>query len=211
MLRKALGGSLNPPPAKPVVVRKPPAKPAKPVVSPRQPQRDWASLLGFEGAAVQPLSPSPASDELKRRASTAPAHTALNACAQGGSLDAVSTVVRSYDADGFRDSVGAASLAVALAHGDAGQALLLRAATRRLGLIEQQPILDACASILAKTDPELHSKWDQLQNTAKVFLDGAFSSLHVKDASQLWAALATEKSWHLRLWRPAASAVESLY
>ena len=120
----------------------------KPVVSPRQPQRDWASLLGFEGAAVQPLSQSHASDELKRRASTAPAHTALNACAKGGSLDAVSTVVRNYDADGFRDSVGAASLAVALAHGDAGQALLLlRAATRRLGLVEQQPILDACAAL----------------------------------------------------------------
>ena len=79
----------QPAPAKPVVVRKPPAKPVKPVVSPRQPQRDWASLLGFEGAAVQPLSPSTASDELKRRASTAPAHTALNACAKGGSLDAV--------------------------------------------------------------------------------------------------------------------------
>ena len=66
MLRKALGGSLNPPPQKPVVVvRKPPAKPVKPVVSPRQPQRDWASLLGFEGAAVQPLSPSTASTKEK--------------------------------------------------------------------------------------------------------------------------------------------------
>ena len=186
MLRKALGGSLNPPPQKPVVVvRKPPAKPVKPVVSPRQPQRDWASLLGFEGAAVQPLSPAPASDELKRRASTAPAHTALNACAKGGSLDAVACVVRHYDADGFRDSVGAASLAVALAHGDAGQALLLlRAATRRLGLVEQRPILDACATLLEKTDPDIYSRWDRLRNTAKVFLDGAFSSLHVKDASR---------------------------
>ena len=56
--------------------------------------------------------------------------------------------------------MGAASLAVALAHGDAGQALLLlRAATRRLGLVEQRPILDACTSLLAKPDPELHSKW----------------------------------------------------
>ena len=190
MLRKALGGGPKPPPkaATPLVKPAPRAapKPAPP------PPRDWATLLGFEGAApIQPPSTT-ASSDLQRRARAAPPHTALGACARNGSLDVVAAVARAYDADGLRDAAGASALAVALAHGDAGQALLLlRAATRRLGFVADATlILDACGAKLATTDPELVEAWPRLASTARAFLDGAFSALHVKDAAALWAALA---------------------
>ena len=162
------------------------------MVSPRQPQRDWAALLGFEGAAVQPLSPSPASDELKRRASTAPAHTALNACAKGGSLDAVAmcATLRRRRVPRFRRCRGSMShwptatrarrfYCYEPRRGDWASSSNNRSSTP----VRQYPSEDG---------PRPARKWDQLQNTAKVFLDGAFSSLHVKDASQLWASLTTE-------------------